>query len=69
MTELDAAGVMTVLARLPGHVVALGRDLPVAEFYAARGTAGRWLFVRFHRDGSVAVVCFDPDPAPTARDG
>jgi len=43
-----------VLGRLPGLRVALGADVLVTEFRSLSVRPGRWLFVRFHRDGSAA---------------
>lgn len=45
-----------VLERLPGMEIAPDVDLLCDEFHALSGAPGRWLFVRFHRDGSAAVI-------------
>jgi hypothetical protein len=49
----------SVLDRLPGLPISPGPDVLVSEFHAIPGSSGRWLFIRFHCDGSAAVIRFD----------
>jgi hypothetical protein len=49
-----------IFSRLPGKIQA-EKDLVADEVYLMQGKAtDRWIFVRFHRDGSAAVVRMEP---------